>query len=173
MLRGLLESLSDCDSHLDLTRQPRHQCCESGIVLRAWPQKFGIIRNMKPTAEAERVLSIDVLRGIALSGVLLVNLLNGFRVSLSGHILGNDEPLGPGGSILLRRFGALTVLGLIHLIFVWNGDILTLYGICGLILIPLLRLPSAALAGLGALLIAAPHIALPPVRFPTTQRCKS
>jgi hypothetical protein len=107
MLRGLLESLSDCDSHLDLTRQPRHQCCESGIVLRAWPQKFGIIRNMKPTAEAERVLSIDVLRGIALSGVLLVNLLNGFRVSLSGHILGNDEPLGPGGSILLSLLSEL------------------------------------------------------------------
>ena len=161
---------------------------------------------MKPLAEAERVSSIDVLRGIALLGVLLVNLLTGFRVPLAGHILGVDEPLGPGGSILLslvsaliefkaftlfsflfgvgvaiqaqraagpniaqfflRRFGALTALGLIHLLFVWNGDILTLYGICGLILIPLLRLPSAALTGLGALLIAAPHIAPLPVRFP-------
>ena len=168
--------------------------------------RFAMIRQMRPVAATERVVSIDVLRGVALLGVLLVNLLAGFRVPLAGHILGLDEPLGPGGSFLLslvsaviefkaftlfsflfgvgvaiqagrtaaakstrfllRRFGALMAFGLIHLLFVWNGDILTLYALCGLILIPLLRFPPAALAGLGALLIAAPIVAPLPVPFP-------
>jgi uncharacterized protein len=62
---------------------------------------------MKPVAPAERVVSIDILRGAALGGVLLVNLLGGFRVSLSAHILGIDEPLGPGGCLLLTLVAAL------------------------------------------------------------------
>src|SRR5947209_9721264 len=57
---------------------------------------------------------------------------------------------------LMRRFAVLLVFGLIHLVFISNVDILTLYAICGLLLIPLLRLPAAALALIGVALIYLP-----------------
>src|SRR5437879_4382025 len=125
---------------------------------------------MKPITAAERVGSIDSLRGVALAGVLLVNLVTCFRTPLSAHILGLNQPLGSGGSLLLtllavliefkaftlfsflfgvgvaiqaeragkgqcagfllRRFGALLGFGALHLLLLWNGDILTLYGVC-------------------------------------------
>ena len=161
---------------------------------------------MKPLAAGERVVSIDILRGVALFGVLLVNLLDCFRIPLSSHILGLDEPLGRGGALLLslvaalvefkaftlfsflfgvgvaiqlqraagrkatlfflRRFGALLAIGLVHMLLVWNGDILALYTVCGLMLVPLLRLPASVLAALGLVLIVAPYVAPLPVPFP-------
>lgn len=143
---------------------------------------------MRPVANTERIVSLDILRGVALGGVLLVNLLTVFRAPLSAHILGPDEPLGPGGALLLgllraliefkaftlfsflfgvgvaiqadragerqpngfllRRFGTLLAIGLIHLVLVWNGDILTLYAVSGLLLIPLLTpLPELMASG--------------------------
>lgn len=138
-----------------------------------------------PVASAERVVPIDVIRGAALAGVLLVNLLTDFRTPLSANIMGSHEPYGWGGALvfpifrslvefkaftlfsflfgvgvaiqagrvssqqrirfLARRFGALLAIGLIHILFIWNGDILTLYAICGLVLMPLLGLPEYAL----------------------------
>jgi len=164
------------------------------------------MRQMNPLPGEERVVAIDTLRGVALAGVLIVNLLMGFRVPLSAHILHADAPSGSGGalilsvvagviefkaftlfsflfgvgvaiqaeraaargaSFLLRRFGALLGFGLIHLLLIWNGDILTLYAICGILLIPLLMLPAWTLAVSGLLLIAAPYVVSLPVAFPS------
>jgi uncharacterized membrane protein YeiB len=44
-------------------------------------------KPMQPVTAAERHVGLDVLRGAALLGVLLVNLHSGFRVSLFAHIL--------------------------------------------------------------------------------------
>ena len=161
---------------------------------------------MEPVAAQERVVSIDTVRGAALAGVLLINLLSCFRAPLSAHILGLNDPLGPGGSLLLalataliefkaftlfsflfgvgvaiqtqratagkstafllRRFGALLAIGALHLLLVWNGDILTLYGLCGLLLIPMLRLSDSAIAMIGLLLVIGPNLIPIPVRFP-------
>lgn len=41
----------------------------------------------QPVDRAERIAALDVLRGVALLGVLLVNLLSDFRIPLSEHIL--------------------------------------------------------------------------------------
>jgi uncharacterized protein len=161
---------------------------------------------MRPASAAERAVSIDAMRGAALGGVLLVNLLTGFRAPLSSHLLGADEPLGPGGSFilaavaaliefkaftifsflfgagvaiqaertggsqrtgfLLLRFGALLAIGAVHLLLMWNGDILALYAVCGILLLPVLRLPDFALAAIGLVLICGPHFAPLPVPFP-------
>jgi uncharacterized membrane protein YeiB len=40
-----------------------------------------------PVIQSERCHTLDALRGLALLGVLLVNLLSDFRVSLADHIL--------------------------------------------------------------------------------------
>ncbi len=161
---------------------------------------------MKPISSPDRHVALDSLRGLALGGVLLVNLLTLFRVSLFSHIAGTDASAEPAGRLiatfvhtfvefkaytlfaflfgvgvavqserislhrsatrfLLRRFVILLFIGLIHLLFIWNGDILTLYAICGLLLISALRLPTLlmAIAGAGLILVSLP------VPFPSTQ----
>jgi uncharacterized protein len=153
----------------------------------------------QPVLQAERYVSLDALRGLALLGVLLVNLLSDFRVSLSEHILSFHTHAGradravdvlvaaliefkafglfsllfgvglaifaeraaarhAGAGFLVRRLVVLLALGLIHLLLVWNGDILTLYAICGFLLIPFLRLPAGAQAALGVSAIALPYV---------------
>ena len=44
-----------------------------------------------------------------------------------------------------RRLGFLLAVGLVHLFLIWNGDILTLYALTGLMAAPLLALPARAL----------------------------
>ena len=144
-------------------------------------------RSWQPIAGRERYGNLDVLRGMALFGVLLVNLLSDFRVSLSEHILHfHTQPglanhivdilaagllefkaitlfsvlFGAGIAIfaeradangvsptrfLMRRLAILLIVGLVHILLIWNGDILTLYAICGFLLLPLLRLSVRSL----------------------------
>jgi uncharacterized protein len=162
-----------------------------------------MVQQMRPVSAGERVIAIDTLRGVALGGVLLVNLLTSFRAPLSGHILGIGEPpvwaaalllslaefkaftlfsllFGVGIAIqaeraerkgvafFLRRFGALLTFGVLHLLFVWNGDILTLYAICGLALLPFLTLPASTMAVCGLILIGSPYFVTLPVHIPDT-----
>src|SRR3954470_9758728 len=161
---------------------------------------------MKPASSDERLIHLDSLRGAALGGVLVVNLLTVFRVSLSGHILGLDEPLGFAGPqllrlvsaliefkaftlfsflfgvgvaiqakrsspdlricFLLRRFGALLVIGIVHMLLLWDGDILALYALCGILLLPLLKLPVPVMVVLGLLLIGLPYLVTLPISLP-------
>jgi len=152
----------------------------------------------RPVSQRERCAALDVLRGIALLGVLLVNLLDDFRISLAKHILTfHTDPdcidravdvliaglaefkafslfsllFGSGlaifsdraavrqvsaGHFLLRRLLVLLALGLIHMLLIWNGDILSLYAVCGLLFLPLLRLstPLLAVAGGAAVVLS-------------------
>lgn len=155
--------------------------------------------DWRPASQIERLQTIDILRGLALFGVLIVNILSGFREPLLEHIRGPFAGLhgldylvellvsltlefkaltvfsflfGVGIAIqteriskrsvspryfLLRRLACLFALGATHLFLIWNGDILTLYAICGLSLLPLLRAPWQALLALGVALIILPH----------------
>lgn len=147
--------------------------------------------DWKPIAQAERYTSLDALRGLALLGVLIVNLLVDFRISLAEHFQTfHTHPdwtdratdvfvafflefkaftlfsllFGVGIAVfaeraesrgvkadyfLFRRLLVLLALGLCHLIFIWNGDVLTLYAMCGFLLLPFLRMPTPVLAILG------------------------
>ena len=49
----------------------------------------------KPVSPSERIAAIDVLRGLALFGVLAMNLVTVFRVSIFAQFLPNAEPAGP------------------------------------------------------------------------------
>jgi len=167
-------------------------------------------KAMQPVAAAERHVALDVLRGVALLGVLLVNLHSGFRVSLFAHILtfhthagwanrGTDILLawifefkaftlfsflfGVGVGVqaeraathqrsaarfLARRFTMLLVIGLFHMLLVWNGDILTLYAVCGLLLIPFVAMSGKWLAALGlTVIVLAPFLPFFDSLFPT------
>jgi uncharacterized protein len=155
--------------------------------------------DWQPAAPSQRYRNIDIVRGLALFGVLMVNLWAAFRVPLLENIL---RPYAGAGSVnhfvdlliagalefkaftifsflfgagvgiqidratvrntgarsfLIRRFLWLLVLGTVHLFLIWNGDILTLYAICGLSLVPFVALPWQALTLIGAALVALPE----------------
>lgn len=129
------------------------------------------------TQANSRIEAIDTLRGLALLGVLMVNLDTEFRVTFfeqfSPHYatavdrivrvaLGflvefkaitifcilfgvglaiQAETLTQRGSVprlLTRRLLVLLAFGLVHLLLIWNGDILTEYAIAGLVALPLI-----------------------------------
>lgn len=166
-------------------------------------------QRWQPTAIDQRYVSLDVLRGLALFGVLLINLHTLFRVSLFEHILhfhadsgrwnhvvdvllaGLLETkavslfslmFGIGSAIqaeraaardvnvtgfLSRRYVVLLAFGLCHLLLIWDGDILALYAVCGLLIVPLLRLPTWMLAVLGVAGIVLRSVVDLPIPFPS------
>jgi uncharacterized protein len=156
-----------------------------------------------------RIDAIDAARGAALFGVLAVNVVTAFRISIFQQFLpsrsvaagGLDgfverfvhfaldmksfslfsilfglglamqfERFGRGGRpfyFLTRRLIALLVFGAVHLLFIWNGDILTEYALAGLIVLPLLRLSRSSLAAVaGGLLALYAVLALFPMLVP-------
>jgi uncharacterized protein len=139
---------------------------------------------MLPVQPAERIELLDILRGFALFGILLVNFdapagelwpaLDSRVVSaLDFLVYGTFYPLfsllfGLGFAIQLmrarearrgttllfvRRLAGLFIIGTAHAVLLWNGDILFTYAFLGLLLIPLQRLPIAALAVVALLLL--------------------
>jgi uncharacterized protein len=165
------------------------------------------VTNWNPVGLSERYTALDLLRGFALFGVLLVNLLDFFRISLFAHILHfHSDPgranhaidllvaellefkafdlfaltFGIGIAVqfergrrrgigvevfLLRRFLILLAVGALHMLLVSNVDILCLYAVCGVLVIPFLRLPATILAAAGLAAIYLPilfSMELPP-----------
>lgn len=134
----------------------------------------------RPVAAAERIDVLDVLRGWALLGILLMNIeafvgplmaaMTGLDPALAGAdrivdaaiyilvqgkfyllfsllfgmgfavMMARSEAAGrPFAALYLRRTFALLAIGLVHLIVIWSGDILTLYALVALVLLVLFR----------------------------------
>jgi uncharacterized protein len=147
-----------------------------------------------PVSDAQRLKLIDGLRGVALLGILLMNIpgfamanyfsesfrsdptnvnfwvsavvsvvFEGKMRALFGMLFGagvllfvmNKEQAGKSAAWLFyRRMFWLILFGLIHAhLILWVGDILYLYGICGMLVYPLRRIKPAYLA-LGVPLVA-------------------
>ena len=143
------------------------------------------LENLSPVSVAERIDAMDILRGLALVGILLMN-IEWFNRALSNlgfqdtNLTGLDHAVGwlircfvegkfyklfallfgmgfavmlirakaanrPFGAWFSRRMLVLIVIGLLHMIFLWGGDILHDYGVAGLLLlgwITLLQKPN-------------------------------
>ena len=130
-----------------------------------------------------RIVALDVLRGFALCGILLVNVRPIAAASGSAPadpawlgLLVHDRfyPIfallfGVGFAllvdsaaartarprvVLLRRLLALLAIGLVHRYALWGGDILTVYAVLGLVvLLPSTWLPRWAVAALAAVIV--------------------
>jgi uncharacterized protein len=165
-------------------------------------------------APSSRSEAIDATRGFALFGVLAVNVVTAFRISIFQQFLPNQnaapgtldrlverfvyfaldmksfslfsilfglglamqfERFSRGGRpfyLLTRRLLALLIFGAVHVLLIWNGDILTEYAIGGLIALPLLRLSQRSLAAVafGLLLLYGALAVFPTlVPFPGSQ----
>lgn len=162
-------------------------------------------------APSKRIDGIDVLRGLALFGVLIINIVFEFRVSIFEQFLpaiGTESTVhralkhflaaaielkalalfsllfGVGLAIqfdrlaknprrlvlLVRRLVVLLAIGVVHLIFVWNGDILVEYAVAGLVVLPFLLGPRwlVLVAASAVLLLYLVMPLLPPaVHFPS------
>lgn len=142
--------------------------------------------SVSAVAPTDRIAAIDIIRGLTLFGVLIVNLITEFRVSIFQQFLRTTAPPGSVDSIveqiislaieskafclfallfgvglamqfdrlsrhghslywLVRRLAVLLVFGLIHLLFIWNGDILTEYALAGFVTLPFLLVRSRVL----------------------------
>lgn len=149
----------------------------------------------------KRIDAIDVVRGVALFGVLIVNVVTEFRVSIFQQFLGDETDMTAADLIvsrfvsvflemkaftlfsilfglglamqferlsskanpyylLARRLIVLALFGACHLLLVWHGDILTEYALAGLLVLPLIGLPTRALAAISVLLLTL-FVALP------------
>ena len=73
-------------------------------------------------------------------GFTILSMLFGAGIAMMRERHGNGAY-----SILLRRYLFLLLLGLAHMFLVFSGDILTLYALCGLIIIPLIFMDSLSL----------------------------
>ena len=134
------------------------------------------------TPPAERWLLPDLLRGLAILGILCVNMqdfagydewlqsgpdraaqvfidvfLNGKFISLFAMLFGAGMltiAQRAGGWKLLRRLLWLLLLGSAHFVLVWHGDIISLYASLGLILLlPLLTRPPTWLLSLSGVVL--------------------
>ncbi|MDZ4798370.1 MAG: heparan-alpha-glucosaminide N-acetyltransferase domain-containing protein [Bryobacteraceae bacterium] len=150
---------------------------------------------MSPVPSGERYAHIDLLRGIALFGVLLMNVFSGFSTSLFGYIT-SQQPFvlaefvefralslfaflfGVGAAIqaervpnphafLARRFAVLFAVGLAHIVFIWNGDILAQYGVSGMLLIPFVRMRTVFVLAGAAFVFVVPRFASLPIPLPS------
>ena len=146
---------------------------------------------LRPVAQRARIDSIDVLRGFALLGILIMNVqvfampdaayfinptaygdLEGanFYVWLGSRLLADQkfmtifsmlfgagivlmttraEARGEARGVHYRRMGWLAIIGLLHAHLLWAGDILFLYGVCGMLVYPLRKKPARQLIMMG------------------------
>jgi uncharacterized protein len=172
----------------------------------------------QPVGRRDRILSIDAIRGVAVLGILLMNILEfglplgaeldpaiaggdsgpDFAAWLANHLLfegkmraifsmlfgasavlltGRAERFGRGveaADIYYRRTLWLIAFGLVHAYFIWEGDILFTYGLFGLALYPLRKLPAPALAAASVvILVLMTPICLMEARNVATIRAKA
>ena len=108
-----------------------------GICLANFPEFALYTFQKKEIVEAMPTANIDLIikffQYLFIDGKLysIFSLLFGLGFSI---IISHDS----GNKIFLRRMIVLIIIGLLHLMFLWSGDILTLYALIGLLL-PLFR----------------------------------
>ncbi len=150
----------------------------------------------QPVVDAGRIVSLDVLRGFAILGILIINIQNfamidiaGFNPSAFGSLAGANGVVATlshiladqkfmtlfamlfGAGVLLmasrreakglsskglhyRRMSFLLGFGLLHAYFIWSGDILVAYALCGSLVYPFRNRTPAFLITAGLLTVS-------------------
>jgi uncharacterized protein len=160
---------------------------ESAVATLEPAETTRAVVRARAVEASERVASVDVIRGVALLGILAMNIVHfawgdtvyGIPIVALGaddtdtalwafnHVVFDTKMmtlfsmLFGAGLVLMskraeergakirgvyyRRVFWLLVIGLIHAIFIWSGDILVLYALCGFVLYPFRNLKPKTL----------------------------
>lgn len=155
--------------------------------------------TLAPVSPEERIAVLDVLRGVALLGILIMN-LPGFNTPGSAGVLrprlfpgmvdraaefvmlwlvaGKANAIfsflfglgmtiqmqraATGGGrlvpVYLRRLAVLFAIGATHGLLLWNGDVLHVYAVLGLVLLALRRASDRVVLAIVALCVVAPVV---------------
>ncbi|AKG74281.1 DUF418 domain-containing protein [Salinicoccus halodurans] len=144
-------------------------------------------QNYSPIDLSERVHEIDAVRGFALLGILMMNIMSFAGPTLQDQFSGGPSDIYTGGmnsgviffintfvtsnfytmfsflfglgfyiflsradkkpgstsALFIRRMMMLLAFGIFHAIFIWYGDILTVYAVTGIILLIFYRIKPA------------------------------
>ncbi|AKP46348.1 DUF418 domain-containing protein [Bacillus smithii] len=153
--------------------------------------------NRTPLHPNKRILSLDVMRGISLLGIFLVNMISfhspylyydpyhwwnspsdyahyawidvlvqasfyplfamlfGYSMSLQQERLKQNFFL-----LESKRLLVLMVAGILHIVFIWSGDILLNYSVCGFLLLLFMKGRGRTLIIFGSVLYLIPHLFL-------------
>jgi uncharacterized protein len=157
----------------------------------------------RPTPVSQRLELLDAIRGVALGGILLANLMSFFGADMVAVAERRSMAAGAAGEVVLfginwlvegkfysifsilfgigfalqcsrfaaagdelsrfsrffrRRMTVLIAIGLTHMFGLWSGDILTLYGVMGLVLPSVMRWPRAGRTSLMLALFCIPFL---------------
>ena len=106
---------------------------ETEFRVSIFEQFVGALRTSSGLDQrVEQLVSI----GIEFKAFMVFSFLFGIGLAIQFERFSRDgRPYAP----LVRRLSALLVIGLVHLVCVWNGDILTEYAIAGFLVLPLLN----------------------------------
>lgn len=157
--------------------------------------------TLSPTQSHERQLTLDVLRGVAILGILVINVQLMASPRLVRAIFGDSADVSPLGTalegmigvfvagkfissfsilfgvgaaliaaralahgraprrILARRYGLLIVAGLAHMLLLFPGDVLFIYGLTGLVLLAFLTRTDRTIAIWAGLLLTVMTVA--------------
>ncbi|WP_237562807.1 DUF418 domain-containing protein [Bacillus dakarensis] len=150
--------------------------------------------------EENRIMSLDVMRGIAIFGIFLVNMLSFHSPFLYldpfswwqspsdqftyilidifaqgsfyplfallfgyGLIILRNRTIEKGLSFIplaLRRFSILLIIGIVHAIFIWHGDILVNYAVFGFIFLLFIKMSAKSMMVTGFILWLVPNLFL-------------
>lgn len=161
--------------------------------------KLAVVREVQNNnSSGSRIQSLDLLRGFALLGILIMNIISfshigegylnptvgagieGYNGSIHGFgflfadtrfmslfsilfgagvILFSDNAINKNKKVVqlhYRRMSLLFLFGLIHAYFIWMGDILVAYAICGSIVFLLRKKTNRTLYIIGSILFFVP-----------------
>lgn len=115
-----------------------------------------------------RVLPMDRAIGHFISMFLEMKAFALFSILFGVGLAIQFERLARSGSrlrLLVRRLVVLLVIGLVHLLLIWNGDILTEYALAGFLALPFLSMSarSTAFAAIGLLVL---YVLMPALSLP-------
>ncbi len=135
-----------------------------GVLLSNELTEFRIThfqQYVAPAATGSRVASQLFSLGVSSSAFAVFAFLFGLGLAAQ-----EERTRGAGhGWMTARRLVALLGLGVMHMLLVWNGDILTEYALVAIVATPLLRLPTRVLALIG---IACVALHLSPLPYPAS-----